>query len=61
MLLADDYRELLDSDIADLTNVPPTGNASTLLAALFLREFTGDYTDRWVHLDMSAPAWSDKT
>ncbi len=61
MPLADDYRELLDSDIADLTNVPPTGNASTLLAALFLREFTGDYTDRWVHLDMSAPAWSDKT
>ena len=34
---------------------------SVLVAALFLREFTGDLRDRWAHLDMSAPSWSDDT
>jgi leucyl aminopeptidase len=29
-------------------------------AALYLREFAGAAADRWVHLDMSGPAWSDK-
>ena len=30
-----------------------------MLAALYLREFTGDLRDRWLHLDMSAPSWAD--
>jgi leucyl aminopeptidase len=28
-------------------------------AALFLREFTGELRDRWVHVDMSAPSWAE--
>ncbi|WP_433284878.1 leucyl aminopeptidase family protein [Micromonospora sp. CA-244673] len=58
MPLADDYVEYLGSDIADLHSSPSRG-AGSVVAALFLREFTGDLRDRWVHMDMSAPSWSD--
>ena len=48
--LADDYRKLLDSNVADLKNVGgPYGGAIT--AALFLREFVGDVP--WAHLDIA--------
>ncbi|WP_405092280.1 leucyl aminopeptidase family protein [Micromonospora sp. NBC_01392] len=58
MPLADDYLEYLASDVADLHSSPARG-AGSVVAALFLREFTGDLRDRWAHLDMSAPSWSD--
>jgi leucyl aminopeptidase len=57
MPLADDYVEYLASDIADLHSSPARG-AGSVVAALFLREFTDDLRDRWAHLDMSAPSWS---
>ncbi|WP_174536444.1 leucyl aminopeptidase family protein [Micromonospora chalcea] len=60
MPLADDYVEHLASDVADLHSSPAQG-AGSVVAALFLREFTGDLRDRWAHLDMSAPSWSDDT
>ncbi|HEX5543578.1 MAG TPA: leucyl aminopeptidase [Micromonospora sp.] len=53
-----DYLEYLGSDIADLYSAPNRG-AGSVTAALYLREFTGDLRDRWAHLDMSAPSWSD--
>ncbi|HEX5595681.1 MAG TPA: leucyl aminopeptidase [Micromonosporaceae bacterium] len=53
-----DYVEYLGSDIADLYSAPDRG-AGSVVAALYLREFTGDLRDHWVHLDMSAPSWSD--
>jgi leucyl aminopeptidase len=58
MPLAEDYVGELRSDVADVNNA--AGNPGTITAALYLREFTGDATDRWAHLDMSGPAWSDK-
>ncbi len=58
MPLTDDYLEYLASDIADLHSSPARG-AGSVVAALFLREFAGDLRDRWAHLDMSAPSWSD--
>ncbi|MFG3578633.1 leucyl aminopeptidase family protein [Micromonospora chersina] len=58
MPLADDYVEYLGSEIADLHSSPALG-AGSVVAALYLREFTGDLRDRWVHVDMSAPSWSD--
>jgi leucyl aminopeptidase len=58
MPLPDDYLGELKSDVADLNNA--AGNPGTVTAALYLREFTGPLADRWVHLDMSGPAWSDK-
>jgi leucyl aminopeptidase len=56
--LPDDYRRALDSDVADLRNIPRQAEAGTIMAALFLREFVGDGVP-WVHLDIAGPAWSD--
>ncbi len=58
MPLAADYVEYLRSDLADLYSAP-TGGAGSVVAALYLREFTGELRDRWVHVDMSAPSWAD--
>ncbi|MDX6287336.1 MAG: leucyl aminopeptidase [Frankiales bacterium] len=61
MPLVEDYRDALDSDIADLQNI---GNphkhysGGAISAALFLREFTGGMP--WAHLDIAGPARSDK-
>jgi leucyl aminopeptidase len=57
MPLADEYADGLHSDIADLYSAPPA--VGTISAALYLREFTGDLRERWAHLDMSPPSWSD--
>jgi leucyl aminopeptidase len=56
--LADEYLAGITGGIADLNNSAPGPGAVT--AALFLREFTGAMRDRWAHIDMSAPAWSDR-
>ena len=54
--LVDDYRKLLDSNVADMKNVGgPYGGA--ILAALFLREFVGDVP--WAHLDIAGVMDSD--
>jgi leucyl aminopeptidase len=58
MPLVDDYVDELRSDIADLINSTEVGGGS-VLAALYLREFTGPLRDRWAHIDMSSPAWAD--
>lgn len=44
-----DYRELLDSDIADMTNAGGR-SAQTIQGGLFLSEFVGDVP--WIHLDI---------
>lgn len=56
MPLVEDYRTMLDSDVADLANVDRTksGAAGSIAAALFLREFTGGRP--WAHLDIAGPA-----
>jgi leucyl aminopeptidase len=56
--LAEEYLSGITGGIADLNNNAPGPGA--LMAALFLREFTGAMRDRWAHIDMSAPAWSDR-
>jgi leucyl aminopeptidase len=58
MPLSDDYAAELDGDLTDLVNSTDIGGGS-LLAALYLREFTGPLRDNWAHVDMSSPAWSD--
>jgi leucyl aminopeptidase len=54
--LFDDYRDQLDSEIADMMN---TGGrpASSITAAMFLKEFTGGLP--WAHLDIAGTAWAD--
>ncbi|GAA0501314.1 leucyl aminopeptidase [Paractinoplanes deccanensis] len=60
MPLPGEYADLLRSDIADRHSSPASGPGS-MVAALFLRDFLGPYADRWAHVDMAAPAWSDTT
>lgn len=55
MPLVDDYRDALDSDVADLSHIARGDyGAGSVVAALFLREFTGQA--RWAHLDIAGPA-----
>ncbi|MEJ3743236.1 leucyl aminopeptidase family protein [Actinomycetes bacterium KLBMP 9797] len=58
MPLPADYVEYLGSEVADLVSWADRG-AGSVLAALYLREFVGDLRDRWAHIDMSAPSWSE--
>jgi leucyl aminopeptidase len=59
MPLVEDYRQALDSPVADLRNI---GNpkkklaGGSITAALFLREFAGGRP--WAHLDIAGPSWS---
>jgi leucyl aminopeptidase len=58
MPVFDDYREQLNSEIADLAN---TGGrpAGSITAALFLKEFTGGLP--WAHLDIAGTAWAEES
>lgn len=57
MPLYDEYREYIDSDIADLRNT--SGRSGSLVTAgYFLKEFAGKTP--WVHLDIAGTAWTDK-
>jgi leucyl aminopeptidase len=49
-------RKGLDSDIADLRNIPTGRYGGALAAGLFLEEFVGDGI-AWAHLDIAGPAW----
>jgi leucyl aminopeptidase len=52
--LVDDYRELIDSEVADMKNTGPR-QGGAINAAMFLREFVTDGTP-WAHLDIAGPA-----
>ncbi|MFB9375564.1 M17 family metallopeptidase [Kineococcus gynurae] len=57
--LVAEYAELLDSELADATQVArtPGAGAGTVLAALFLQPFVGGR--RWAHLDIAGTGRSD--
>jgi leucyl aminopeptidase len=57
MPVFDDYRELLKSEIADLTNSGGRA-AGAITGALFIREFAGDLP--WVHIDIAGTAWAEE-
>lgn len=46
-----EYSEMMKSDFADIKNISGTGEAGSITAAVFLKEFVGD--SRWVHLDIA--------
>ena len=59
MPLVDDYRVTLDSPVADLRNIGQPKlklMGGSIVAALFLREFTGGRP--WAHLDIAGPAFT---
>jgi leucyl aminopeptidase len=47
------YKEMLDSDVADMNNVSTGGFAGAITAALYLYAFAED-TAPWAHIDMMA-------
>jgi leucyl aminopeptidase len=59
MPLVDDYKDALESDIADFNHTADKGkfSAGSVTAALFLENFTG--SRRWVHLDIAGTARSE--
>jgi leucyl aminopeptidase len=61
MPLVEDYRDSIDSSVADLANVSSPGaknyNGGAIVAALFLREFVGNR--RWAHLDIAGVGRAD--
>jgi leucyl aminopeptidase len=56
--LPEQYRERIDSPVADLRNIGEPDTPDPLLAGLFLREFVADVP--WVHLDIAETGWSSK-
>ncbi|MDQ1665029.1 MAG: leucyl aminopeptidase, partial [Actinomycetota bacterium] len=60
MPLVEDYREALESDVADISHISrdPKISGGSITAALFLREFVG--SRRWLHLDIAGPARADR-
>ena len=56
--IADEYKELLKSDIADMVNAAGTRYGGAISAALFLKAFAGDTP--WAHLDIAGTAWADE-
>jgi leucyl aminopeptidase len=56
MPLPEDYKELLKSEFADMSNIGSTRWGGAIAAALFLSEFTGDTP--WAHIDIAGPAYS---
>lgn len=50
--LWEEYGEMMKSELADLKNVSETGEAGTITAAAFLKEFVDEA--KWAHLDIAA-------
>jgi len=57
--LPEEYRSLIDSDVADIKNVSGGRAGGALTAGLFLREFV-DGTP-WAHLDIAGPAFLNES
>lgn len=55
-------RELIKSNIADVSNTASSRYGGALTAGLFLDKFIRkDYKDKWLHLDIAGPAYVEKT
>jgi leucyl aminopeptidase len=56
--LWEEYRYMLNSDIADIDHCASSGYAGATTAALFLKEFV-EHTSEWMHIDMMA--WNTRS
>jgi len=56
--LHDEYKDGLKSDVADLNNISSQRGAGAIVAALFMREFTGGVP--WAHLDIAGTAFAER-
>jgi leucyl aminopeptidase len=55
--LPNEYRKLIDSDVADLKNISGGRYGGALTAGLFLQEFVAGTP--WLHLDIAGPVTTD--
>lgn len=53
-----EYEKLIESPHADLANIGPRGEAGSITAAAFLKQFVGETP--WAHLDIAGTAWGAK-
>lgn len=54
-------KKLLDSKIADISNVSSSRYGGAITAGIFLGEFIREeYKDKWIHLDIAGPAYVEK-
>lgn len=56
MPLESEYKKLIKSDVADLSNVGKGRYAGAIAASLFLKEFVGEDI-AWAHIDIAGPAF----
>lgn len=57
----DHLRELIKSDIADISNTSSSRYGGAITAGLFLDKFIKeDFKDKWLHLDIAGPAYVAK-
>lgn len=55
----EDYDKLIQSDFADIANIGPKSDASTIIGAVFLKQFIENNTP-WAHIDIAGTAWGVK-
>jgi leucyl aminopeptidase len=56
--LPDSYRRHLASAVADIRNTPSAGVDTTVMAAMYLREFSGGLP--WMHIDNGSTAYLER-
>jgi len=56
--LHEEYKEGIKSDIADLNNISSQRGGGAIVAALFMRDFTGGLP--WAHLDIAGTAFAER-
>lgn len=56
--LPEEYADHLKSEVADLKNIGKGREAGTVIAGMFLKNFTHDTP--WAHLDIAGPAFSEE-
>ncbi|NUM56513.1 MAG: leucyl aminopeptidase [Candidatus Hydrogenedentes bacterium] len=56
--LWEDYTKMIEGEHADICNIGPSRQASSIVGGVFLKEFVGDTP--WAHIDMAGTAWGAK-
>ena len=54
-----EYCKQIKSDVADIKNMGSAGQAGSIAAGAFLKEFVGENIP-WVHFDIAGTAWGAK-
>ena len=57
----DHLRELVKSQIADISNTSSSRYGGAITAGIFLDKFIKEeFKDKWLHLDIAGPAYTEK-